>query len=104
MITLEQLEEVFQGWELDKVVSPYREDITMTALTLLRQRIPFDECDRIIDYVMSDNDYSTVGDRIYLCDIYTILLYITIEDAKILKDCNVILDKSISGNSLYILL
>jgi len=62
-------------------------DYTMKALTLLRERIPYEVCDEIVQG----------ADRgaVYLCDIKDVLPYISVEDAYILADCNLYIDKKL---------
>jgi hypothetical protein len=78
MITLERLTEMFN----DENKFPYKENIdhTMTALSLLRERIPYEICKRIIQ--------SSDQDIMYLCDVNDILDYIDENDVNILMDCN----------------
>jgi len=78
MITRELLEELLD----DEAKNPYKtkEDHQIKALTLLRERIPYDKCPCII--------CAAEHDIIYLCDIDIVLPYISDEDAEILADCN----------------
>jgi len=61
--------------------SPLGVDHTMTALILLREKIPYEVCRSIIG--------SAEHDKIYLCDIDQVLDYIDEEDAKILCNCGI---------------
>ena len=84
MITREKLEEIFDN---DEIIAFREKDIdhTMKALTLLREKIPYDVCKSIIGCAEHD--------KIYLCDVDDVLEHINVEDAIILAECNMFLDE-----------
>lgn len=82
MITIEKLKEL-----LNDNKNPFQEknvDYKIKALTLLRNKIPYDVCKSII--------CSAEHDKIYLCDVDDIIPYINDDDIKILADCNLFID------------
>lgn len=79
MVTIEQVKQAFGD---DK--NPYKYsgiDYMVTAISLLRKRIPYKECRRIIS--------GAEHDIVYLCDIDKVLPYISEDDLDVLADCNV---------------
>lgn len=83
MITRKKLEEILD----DDLKRPFQEkgiDHKIKALTLLREKIPYEVCSGIIG--------GAGHDQIYLCDIDEVLPYINEDDAKILADCNLFID------------
>jgi len=59
-------------------------DHDMVALSLLRQRIPYDECKSIIA--------GAKHDVIYLCDLELVEKYLSEEDVRVLADCNLFIE------------
>lgn len=93
MITREKLEEILD----DDSKNPFQEkevDHNMKALTLLRDRIPYEARKEIIVEVKYD--------QIYLCDIDEVLPYINEDDAKVLADCNLFIDSDCDSLSMYV--
>jgi hypothetical protein len=93
MITREKLEEILD----DDSKRPFQEkevDYKMKALTLLREKIPYDVCGGII--------VGAEHDQIYLCDLYEVLPYIDEDDAKILADCNLFIDSDCGCLSMFV--
>lgn len=91
MITREQTEAAFGD---DK--EPYQTkniDHKVTAINLLRSRIPYDECKGIIA--------GSEHDVLYLCDIEMALPFLDEEDLKVLADCNVCADWDIDCFFLF---
>ena len=79
MITIEQVElalgddrEAFQTKNIDH---------NLRALTLLREKIPYEVCKDIL--VGAEHDV------VYLCDVEKSLPYLTEDDLNVLADCNV---------------
>ena len=92
MITREKLEEILD----DDSKRPFKEkevDHKMKALTLLRDRIPYEVCKGIIG--------GAEHDQIYLCDIDEVLPYINEEDANVLADCNLFIDSDCDCLSMF---
>ena len=92
MITREKLEEILGNYSKN----PFQEkevDHNMKALTLLRDKIPYEVCKEIIG--ASDRD------QIYLCDIDDVLPYINEDDAKVLADCNLFIDSDYDYLSMF---
>jgi len=92
MITREKLEEILEN----DSKHPFQEnnvDHKMKALTLLREKIPYNVCNCIIE--------AAEHDQIYLCDIDDVLPYINEEDAKVLADCNLFIDDDCDCLSMF---
>ena len=92
MITIEQLEaslgenkQAFQTRDIDHDVK---------AVTLLRERIPYEVCRSII--------VAARHDVIYLPDIDKVLPYLTEEDLVIIADCNLYIDTEFDCLGLFI--
>ncbi len=84
MITIEQIEQAFGD---DR--TPFQTkniDHTVTAISLLRERIPYDVCCDIVG--------GAAHDVLYLCDVEESLPYLNEADLEILADCNVWLDEA----------
>jgi hypothetical protein len=60
-------------------------DYKVAAILTLRTRIPYDQCKAIIG--------AAEHDIIYLCDVEDALPYLTEDDARVLADCNIGIDK-----------
>jgi hypothetical protein len=69
-------------------------DHDVVAISLLRERIPYEECKSIIS--------AAEHDVIYLCDVDKALPYLTPEDLEILADCNMWVDKDNKCFGLFI--
>ena len=82
MITLEQIEVAFG----DSRNSFKTKDIdhAFVAISLLRERIPYDVCKSIIG--------SSEHDILYLCAIDDAMPYLSEEDLAVLADCNMIIE------------
>jgi len=92
MITREKLDEILD----DDSKNPFQEkeiDHKMKALTLLREKIPYDVCKGIIG--------GAEHGQIYLCDIDEVLHYINEDDAKVLADCNLFIDTDFDCLSMF---
>jgi len=74
MITLERLEEIFD----ESSSRPKDVDRHMKALTLLRDRIPYDVCESII--IGADHD------KVFLCAVEYALPYMSEDDARALSN------------------
>lgn len=93
MITRERLEEILK----DESNTPFKTkgvDHHFRAISLLRERIPYDVCREIIAGV--DHDI------IYLCDIDIVLPFISEEDLNILADCNLFVDDDNDCLSMFV--
>ena len=93
MITREKLEEILDNYGK----RPFKEkevDHNMKALTLLRDKIPYEVCKGIIG--------GAEHDQIYLCDIDKVLPYINEDDAKVLADCNLFIDSDYDYLSMFV--
>jgi len=91
MITREQLEE---GFEKENQFGILQEDSTSIAISLLRERIPYDVCPSII--VCAEHDV------IYLCGVEDALQYLKEEDIITLADCNIFIDSDVDSLSSFI--
>lgn len=91
MVTREELEE---GLNDKKPFQTKNIDHDFRAISLLRERIPYDECKSIID--------AAEHDIIYLCDIETVIKYITPEDILVLADCNVLFQEEYECLALFV--
>ena len=69
-------------------------DYAMVALTLLRERIPYEVCKSIIGGI--------TGDEISLCNVDNVIPYISEEDAIVLRDCNVFFDECFDRLVMYV--
>jgi hypothetical protein len=79
MITREQIELAFGD---DRNAFQTKDiDHDLRAITLLRERIPYEACKNII--VAAEHDV------IYLCDLETAMPYLNEDDLNVLADCNV---------------
>ena len=92
MITREQIEEAF-GDNRD-AFKTQGIDHNITAITLLRERIPYDVCRSIIG--------GASHDVIYLSDIEDTIPYISEEDLAVLADCNVWVNKTVDCLALFV--
>lgn len=80
MITIEQIKEAFGDNR-----SPFKTenvDYDVLAISLLREKIPYEECKSII--VGADHDI------VYLCDVDKAMKHLTENDLLVLADCNVL--------------
>lgn len=93
MVTREQLEEVLNDEE--KVNFKTKNiDYGVKAVALLRERIPYDVCKRIIA--------GAEHDVVYLCDIEEAIPYLTEEDLDVLADCNCWIDDDNDSLALFV--
>lgn len=93
MITREQLEAALNDENKASFVTK-NVDYGVKAITLLRERIPYEECKRIIG--------ATKPDVLYLCSVEKALPYLTEEDLVVLADCNCWLDDDIDSLALFV--
>jgi len=92
MITIEQVQEAF-GDNKD----PYKTkdvDHDYIAISLLRERIPYEVCHSIIQ--------GAEHDVLYLCDVDEALNYLSKEDLDILADCNVWYEEDSGSFGLFV--
>lgn len=91
MVTLDQIKEALgegnDPFQVDGI------DHGVLAIALLRDRIPYEVCKRIID----SSDY----DILYLCKLDDVLPYIDEGDLKVLAECNVGIDDDFGRLVLY---
>lgn len=92
MITREQMEIAFGDEK--RPFQTKNIDHTMTALQLLRERIPYDECHEVL--VAAEHDI------IYLCSVDVALQFISEVDLKILADCNMMIDDDDDCLALFV--
>ena len=93
MITIEQLEKVLK----DDDRSPFKNkgvDHDVVAISLLRERIPYDKCKSIIQ--------GASHDVLYLCDVDEVLEYLSEDDLEVLADCNVFYDEDNDSLALFV--
>lgn len=93
MITKEQLEEAL-GDNKHPFVIEKNIDYTTRVITLLRERIPYEECKRIIG--------GAEHDKIYLCSIDDVLPNLSEADLVILADCNCSIDEENDCLALFV--
>jgi len=79
MITIEQLEEAFGNDR--NAFKTKNVDHDVVAISLLRERIPYEVCKSIIG--------GAEHDVLWLCDVSNALPYLSESDLEILADCNV---------------
>ena len=92
MITREQIEIAFRDER--NAFQTKGIDHDLVAITLLREKIPYEVCKSII---------SGAGhDVLYLCDVEDALPYLTTEDLEILADCNVWYDEDNESFALFV--
>lgn len=91
MITIEKLNEVLEG---TTTFQKKGIDYGLTALTLLRDKIPYDVCNKIIA--------SSAHDQIFMCRTEDVLPYIDEIDAEILGWCNVFIDTDWDVLSMFV--
>lgn len=92
MITREQVEEAFGD---DK--KPFKTkdvDHDVIAISLLREKIPYEVCKNIIA--------GAEHDILYLCDVDKILPYFDENDLSVLADCNCWLDEDNDCIALFV--
>lgn len=83
MVTREQIEAALD----DETKNPFvtkNVDHGVRAISLLRERIPYEVCKRIIA--------GSEHDILYLCNVDKALPYLTEEDLAVLADCNCLID------------
>ena len=91
MVTREQVEATFD----DKVVFTTKNiDHDFKAISLLRERIPFEVCKSIIQ--------GCGYEKIYLSDVDKSLPYLTEEDLIVLADCNCFIDEDNDSFALFV--
>jgi len=93
MITREQIEEALNDDSKNSFVTKDI-DHDVTAINLLRTRIPYEKVKSIIGG--ADHDV------LYLCDVDEVLEYLTEEDLVILADCNVWIDDDVDSLALFV--
>ena len=93
MITKEKLEEIMENTSSSTYLKE-EIDHKMKALILLRERIPYDVCSGIIG--------AAEHDQIYLCDIDNVLPYINEDDAKILAECKLFIERGCGCLSMFV--
>lgn len=92
MITIEDIEKAFGD---DRTVFQTKDiDHDITAISLLRSRIPYDVCRSIIQ--------GASHDMVHLCNVEKILPYLSKEDLDVLADCNVCYDSSYESLYLFV--
>jgi hypothetical protein len=93
MITREQLEVALDD---ETKASFVTKDIDhdVRAITLLRERIPYEKCKGIIG--------GAEHDVLYLCDVEKALPYLMEEDLVVLADCNCWIDDDTDSLALFV--
>jgi hypothetical protein len=92
MITIEQVQKAFGDVRI-----PFKNkdvDHDFVAISLLREKIPYEACHSIIQ--------GAEHDVLYLCDVEETLNYLSEEDLDILADCNVWYDEDNRSFALYV--
>jgi len=93
MITREQIEEALDDETKESFITKGI-DHDVTAINLLRVRIPYDDCKSIIG--------GAEHDTLYLCDVETALPFLIEDDLKVLADCNVWIDEEVDCFALFV--
>lgn len=92
MITRKQIEEAFGD---DRNAFKIKDiDHEVLAITLLRNKIPYEVCRGIIG--------GAEHDVLYLCDVDKVLPHLSEEDLDVLADCNVWLDDETDSLALFV--
>lgn len=69
-------------------------DYKFKAISLLRERIPYDICKNIIG--------GASHDKIYLCDVEDSLEYLSECDVDVLADCNMFIDSECECYAMFV--
>lgn len=93
MVTREQLEAALNNETKASFVTK-NIDHDVKAITLLRDRIPYEECKGIIG--------AAEHDVLYLCDVEEAIPYLTEEDLAVLADCNCWIDDDTDSLALFV--
>ena len=91
MVTREQIDAAFEN---KSPFSTKNIDYDVKAISLLRERIPYDVCKGIIN--------GAEHDKIYLCDLEDSMPYLTEEDLAVLADCNVLVEREYDSFALFV--
>lgn len=92
MITREQIEIAFGNDR--NAFKTKNVDHDVVAITLLRERIPYEVCKGIIG--------GAAHDVVYLCDLEDAIPYLSNEDLDILADCNVWVDDDCDCFAIFV--
>lgn len=93
MVTREQIESVLDD-ESKASFATKNIDHDVKAITLLRERIPYEECKSIIS--------GAEHDVLYLCDVDKAIHYLSEEDLDVLADCNCWIDEECDCIALFV--
>ena len=93
MVTREQIETVLDDESKASFVTK-NIDHNVKVITLLRERIPYEECKSIIG--------GAEHDVLYLCDVDKALPYLSEEDLDVLADCNCWIDEECDCIALFV--
>ena len=93
MITKEQIETALDDESKVSFVTK-NIDRDVKAITLLRERIPYEECKSIIG--------GAEHDVLYLCYVNEAIPHLTKEDLVVLADCNCWIDKNSERIALFV--
>lgn len=92
MITREKLQAIFNNDE--RVFREQYIDHNVKAITLLRDKIPYDICKGIIS--------GAEHDIVYLCDVDDVLEHLNEEDVVTLFECNIFIDIEIDCLAMFV--
>jgi len=92
MITREQIEVAFG--DIRNAFKTKNIDHDVTAITLLRERIPYEVCKSIIG--------GAEHDVLFLCDLKDAIPHLSEDDLGILADCNVWVDDDCDCFALFV--
>ena len=95
MITREKFDQIFDDENTE--IEIFREkgiDHIVKAISLLREKIPYDTCKSVIGCVEHD--------KIYLCDIDDVLEHIDEQDAIFLVECNLFIDAEFDCLAVFV--
>jgi len=93
MVTREQLESALDD-DSKASFTTKGIDHDVRAITLLRERIPYDVCKDIIG--------GAEHDVLYLCDVDEAIPYLTEEDLVVLADCNCWIAEDVDSIALFV--
>jgi len=93
MVTREQIETALDDESKASFVTK-NIDHDVKAITLLRERIPYEECKSIIG--------GAEHDVLYLCDVDKAIPHLTEEDLVVLADCNCWIDEDNECIALFV--
>lgn len=93
MVTRDQIETALDSESKAPFVTK-NIDYDVKVITLLRERIPYEECESIIT--------GAGHEKLYLCDVDKAIAHLTEEDLAVLADCNCWIDEDNDCIALFV--